>query len=293
MDTPILFLFYNRPETTFKVFEKIKLYQPKELYLASDGPRKDRDNEKSIVLDLREQILDKIDWDCNVKILFRNNNLGCKLAVSNAIDWFFSFVEKGIILEDDCVPSLSFFSFMETALDYYKNQDEIFMISGFNKHPSVFSPNQFYSKIGSIWGWGTWRNRWAKYDVELKNWKTNYTEIELKRDVDSKIIFQKLVNDFNAIKNNKIDTWDIQVQFLLLKEKMYCIYPKKNLITNIGIIGHHSTGVTQSHNKKSYNNFKFLDGIILKGNWFFEFNYKLNIIKNNFKSRVFRAIKKL
>ena len=171
-----------------------------------------------------------------------------------------------------------------------KNNDEIFMISGFNKHPSIFSPNQFYSKIGSIWGWGTWRNRWIKYDVELKTWKNNYTEIELKKDVNSKIIFQKLVNDFNAIKNNKIDTWDIQVQFLLLKEKMYCVYPKKNLITNIGIIGHHSTGLTTSHNRKSSNKLKFLEGVILKENRFYEFSYLKNILLNKLKSLIHKAI---
>ena len=106
--TPVLFLIFNRPDTTQKVFDAIKKAKPKQIFVAADGPREDKEGEKEKCEQARK-VIEKIDWDCKVKTLFRDKNLGCKVAVSSAIDWFFENVEEGIILEDDCLPSQSFF----------------------------------------------------------------------------------------------------------------------------------------------------------------------------------------
>ncbi len=134
MNTPILFLTFNRLEETKQVFNEIKKYGPSKLYLASDGPRKNKEGEREIVKKIREYILDNITWPCKVKILFRHKNLGCKYAVSSAIDWFFKNERRGIILEDDCLPSQSFFRFCEEMLTKYKNDREIMQISGTGRH---------------------------------------------------------------------------------------------------------------------------------------------------------------
>lgn len=108
-NTPVLFLIFNRLDTTKQVFSVIQKVKPKKLYIASDGPRNSRGGEKEIVNSVREYVLDNINWDCEIKTLFRDENLGCKNAVSSAITWFFQNEEQGIILEDDCLPDLSFF----------------------------------------------------------------------------------------------------------------------------------------------------------------------------------------
>lgn len=134
-DTPILFLIFNRIETTQKVFLKIKELKPKYLYIAADGPRISKPEEKDSCQKVRNYILEQIDWNCNIKTLFREKNLGCGKAVSEAINWFFNNVEEGIILEDDCLPNNSFFYFCEKMLNFYKTENKIFMISGFNPYP--------------------------------------------------------------------------------------------------------------------------------------------------------------
>ena len=110
LNTALLFLVFNRPSCTKKVFEVIKKVKPKKLYVACDGSR--NTIESKLVNEVRE-IIKNITWPCELKTLFRNNNLGCKLAVSNAIDWFFENEEKGIILEDDCLPHINFFIFVK------------------------------------------------------------------------------------------------------------------------------------------------------------------------------------
>ena len=120
LKTPVLFLVFNRPDTTKKVFEKIRLAKPRKLYVVSDGSREGniRDREKIKIV---REIVTRIDWQCKLKTLFRDENLGCKKGVSQAISWFFENEEQGIILEDDCLPSQSFFWFCEELLEKYIN----------------------------------------------------------------------------------------------------------------------------------------------------------------------------
>ena len=155
-NTPILFLIFNRPEVTFAVFEQIQKIQPKYLFIAADGPRNYKENE---LCKATRDVVQKIDWDCELKTLFRNENLGCAKNVSSAIKWFFDHVEKGIILEDDCYPDLSFFSFCEELLNYYDNNDRIMAISGFNAQLGIkrTKHSYFFAEIPLVWGWATWR----------------------------------------------------------------------------------------------------------------------------------------
>ena len=109
LETAVLFLVFNRLDTTKQVFEAIRKAKPPRLYIAADGPRESKEGEAEKVKAVREYVMSNINWDCEVKTLFRDKNLGCKYAVSGAIDWFFENEEMGIILEDDCLPSQSFF----------------------------------------------------------------------------------------------------------------------------------------------------------------------------------------
>ena len=242
-ETPILFIVFNRPDVTSRVFEAISSVRPKQLFIAADGPRlhvKTDDEKCSNV----KKIVSKIDWDCEVKTLFRDENLGCGLAVSSAIDWFFKNVDKGIILEDDCLPSASFFEFCSEMLILHEFDQKIMHVSGnyYGKHYSAQS--YFFSKLPFIWGWATWKRAWNSYDFNIK-----YISPEQKNDIitkafdDSVIIdfWSKTLNDFHLKPASY--TWDYQWFLSIWKNDGFVIQPTINLVENIGF-GEHATHTT-------------------------------------------------
>ena len=120
-NTPILFIIFNRPDTTQKVFNEIKRIKPRRLFVNSDGPREGIKGDAEKCNAARDIILQQVDWDCQLFTNFRERNSGCKIAVSSAIDWFFKNEERGIILEDDTLPGEDFFRFSEEMLDRYNS----------------------------------------------------------------------------------------------------------------------------------------------------------------------------
>jgi hypothetical protein len=242
---PVLFLVFNRLDTTKKVFEEIRKAKPTMLFIASDGPREDNMGEKEIVESVRKYVLENIDWKCKVKTLFREKNLGCKYAVSSAIDWFFKNIEMGIILEDDCLPSQSFFRFCQVMLEKYKNDKRIMHISGTNiEGASNVQANYFLSNCFNVWGWATWRRAWDKYDVKMEKWKN----VRFSKKVLKIIQGQGLLNVIKSWRlyqltySGDIDTWDYQWDFCCLLNNSFCVVPKHNLISNLGFSrGTHTT----------------------------------------------------
>lgn len=232
-DVPILFLIYNRPDYTEVVFSKIREIQPKSLFIAADGPKTKIDD---IECQKTRKIVEKIDWPCKVNTLFRDSNLGCKLAVSSAIDWFFSHNKEGIILEDDTLPNDSFFYFCENLLYKYQTDNSIMSITGVSwVNGKLVHPYSYYfSNYPGIWGWATWANRWDKFDLKMKE----FPEF-LKRNMMDEICFSKkekeiILNYLTDTYENKIDTWDYIWHFTHFSGKKFCIVPKMNLVTNIG-----------------------------------------------------------
>jgi hypothetical protein len=232
LKTPVLFLIFNRLETTKKVFDEIRKAKPPRLYIASDGPREYKAGELEKVKAVRDYVLNNIDWNCEVKTLFREKNLGCGRAVSGAITWFFENEEMGIILEDDCLPSQSFFWFCEELLKRYKDDMKIWRIGGCNFQDGIKrgDGDYYFSAISHIWGWASWANRWKYYDFELKNMNSdrfikNYWK-------GSALRYWKRI--FWKMKNKEIDTWDYQWLFTMWYHQGLGITPNVNLISNIG-----------------------------------------------------------
>jgi hypothetical protein len=254
LKTAVLFLVFNRPDTTKQVFEAIHKAKPPRLYVAADGPRVDKSVEQEKCEQVR-QIATQVDWECEVKTLFRDKNLGCKIAVSSAIDWFFENEEEGIILEDDCLPSQSFFWFCEELLERYREDMRIGMISGNNlfEQKTVLKESYFYS-YGNIWGWASWRRCWVHYDVEMKLWEDTREQNHIKYFIDNDYIFTNLAENFNRLVSGDIDTWDYQWLFARLSNKLLTINPSKNLVSNIGFgeDSTHTEGVSVFSNLKKY-----------------------------------------
>ncbi|MFA9213119.1 MAG: nucleotide-diphospho-sugar transferase [Candidatus Methylacidiphilales bacterium] len=243
--TPILFLIFNRPDTTKAVFESIRAIKPLKLYIAADGARINKFGEDLLVEETRA-IIQSIDWDCEVKTLFRTENLGCKIAVSSAINWFFENEEQGIILEDDCLPNQSFFYYCEELLDLYKSNSKIMHIGGVNFQNGKKRGNAsyYFTSYNHVWGWATWRRAWCHYDINLNNLKQVSLDNLLKNKFsnESEIKYWKLI--YSNILNDNISTWDYQWLFSIWANNGMCISPNINLIKNIGFnsVGTHTVG---------------------------------------------------
>jgi GR25 family glycosyltransferase involved in LPS biosynthesis len=233
MKKPVLFLIFNRPDTTKQVFEAIREYRPKQLFIAADGAR----NEKELKLcNETRDIVKNIDWDCKVETLFREENLGCRNAVSSAIDWFFENVEDGIILEDDCLPNQSFFTFCEDMLDKYKNDENIMHIGGnnFQLGRRVTKNDYYFSKLNHVWGWATWKKSWQKYQIEMEELEPFFKNRKIEKIFKNRKIIKYWSDIFKNVKNKKIDTWAYQWTYSLWLNDGLSILPSKNLVQNIG-----------------------------------------------------------
>ena len=219
--TPVLFLVFNRPEKTQLVFERIRAIRPKYFYIAADGPRINIENELTKCEEVRT-IVSKVDWDCEPKFLYRDNNLGCSKAVVSAIDWFFENEEEGIIIEDDCLPDLSFFLYCSDLLLKYQNEQRVMMISGSSLGHTFGNSSYFFSKYGQIWGWASWRRAWIKYERNIQ--------------IDDKSIKYNSYEERNFWRRNfSRIIWDVQwAVYSIWKNNGIAILPNVNLVSNIG-----------------------------------------------------------
>jgi len=237
LKTPVLLLTYKRLDTTKQVFESIRKAKPPRLYISSNIGINEEENKK--VQLVRSYIQHNIDWKCDVKKLYRTEHLSVKYSISSAIDWFFENEEMGIILEDDCLPSQSFFWFCEKLLIKYKNEMRIWHISGDNFQDNIKrgDGNYYFSIYNHIWGWASWANRWKYYDVELNNINDEKFLFEI---FENKKILKYWLNFFKKVKGNIINTWDAQWTFTIWLHKGISILPNQNLVSNIGF-GPYST----------------------------------------------------
>jgi len=252
LTTPVLYLIFNRLDTVKQTFPEIQKAKPKQLFIGADGPRTKQEKEKTDAV--REYILKNINWKCEVKTLFRNKNLGCKYAVSGAIDWFFENVEQGIILEDDCLPDQSFFRFCQKLLEKYKGNKKIMSISGYNPLGAYnITESYIFSKYFFCWGWATWRRAWKLNDLEMKKYE-NIKKLKLLKNYlpgfFERIFYKKRFDQKNI--KGEIDSWDASFAFSHIFYKKLSIIPKTNLIKNLGFSNLSSTHTRENYWDKKY-----------------------------------------
>lgn len=239
-DLSVLLIFFTRPDTLEKVFEKVRQARPARLFLACDGPRKDRpeDLEK---IERCKAIVENIDWECEVHTLYSDVNQGCGKGPSGAITWAFTHTDKLVILEDDCVPNESFFGYMEHLLDRYANDERVGMISGLNhfKDWDCGGYSYCFTKTGAIWGWGTWKRVWDMYNYSISAIHDPHLQKMMQGDIMCKRAKTRKVNNFvetakRIESGENISYWDVQFGFLKYCQSLLSIVPKTNLICNIG-----------------------------------------------------------
>lgn len=233
---PVLFLVFKRKEEAIKAFEPIKKYKPSKLYIAADGPRAHVVGEKDACEATRKAILDAVDWNCEVKTLFRDKNLGCTDAVFGGISWLFENEEYGIINEDDVVLADDFFKFCEVLLPKYKDESKVLLISSRNHSgKKKVSDEYIFTYSSNIWGWASWRRAWNLNNNTFEGWKEfNKFKIirrfGLLRGLD-------IIRYYNLCSNpkNNFGSWDYTWGWAVTMNDGICICPGVNLSTNVGI----------------------------------------------------------
>ncbi len=249
LPTPILIIAYRREETTRKVLEAVRAVRPERLYVACNAPQPDRPAEAG-QCDAVRRLFDAPDWPCEVHRLFRDEHLCARDSISGAISWFFEHEPQGIILEDDCVPSASFFHFAQELLERYADDRRVGMISGdnFQYGQRRGEASYYFSRYCHIWGWATWRDRWASYDAAMHLWPA-YRD----RVLDSLggrlecAYWGRILDRTHA---GLIDTWDYQWLFANWLQHRVNVIPQINLVSNIGFgeQAHHTRNLTRAAN---------------------------------------------
>jgi hypothetical protein len=241
LNSPVVLIVFNRPEHTRQLLEVLKQVKPSKLHIIADGPRTDHPSDILLCQEVKNLIESQVNWPCEIKKNYSEKNLGCKIRISSGLDWVFSTEERAIILEDDCIPDISFFKFCDELLEKYKNHSEISHIGGnnflFNR--LKIDDSYYFSRYTHVWGWATWQRAWQNYDVTLKQWPQIKKEQTLEKILgkqQAKFWSEK----FDGVYNGQDDTWDHQWTFSSMINQKLAIVPKVNLITNIGF-GKNST----------------------------------------------------
>lgn len=230
---PLLIISFNRPELINKQLNILEELAPENLYVFSDGPRKNIISDIYKIDKCRFLFRNNIHWKCDTFFKFERKNKGCGLGVSDAITWFFNNVNEGIILEDDCFLSKSFFPFAEEMLEKYRNDSSIAGITA--DYKLSFSKTSKYGFIPFplIWGWATWSRSWHGYSLNLKSFNKNQLSGYMKSLPKNQKKYW--ISNLERIKRSNFPhTWDFQYSYLVMKRNQKFIHPFTNLVSNHG-----------------------------------------------------------
>jgi hypothetical protein len=240
LDIAVLFIIFNRPEPTGQVFDRIRDAKPSRLYISADGPRHDNVSDLNRCEKARA-IVDNIDWPCDLKLLLHEKNLGCGRAIATAIDWFFNEENEGIILEDDCLPEITFFEFCKQLLEIYRNEEKIMHINGNNFNANfkrILNSNDlhtyYFGSFAQAWGWASWRRSWKIFDYNIRTWPKNKGRLQFIKKFPQIGNYLEKALHFDIVYSGRNDIWDYQWQYAVLENDGFVVVPTNNLVSNIG-----------------------------------------------------------
>lgn len=251
LSTPVAFFIFNRPDTTARVFERIREARPARLLVVADGPRADRPGEAERCAETRA-VSERVDWDCEVLRDYAPRNMGCKARVASGISWVFEQVPEAIILEDDCLPDPSFFRFCSELLERYREDPRVMAVNGnsFLPAPALEDNAYAFSRFTRIWGWASWRRAWRLYDLEMRGWD-DFVRSGAPERIFPEAVRERMLEEFDGARNGRINTWDYQWLFCVLNNNGLCVRPPVNLARNLGY-GAEGTHTTGRHPLGSY-----------------------------------------
>ena len=236
LNTPIAFIIFNRPRHVKKTFEVIRGQKPSKLFIIADGPRQNKPDDAELCK-LSKEIVDNIDWPCEVHKNYSDTNLGCKYRIITGINWVFEHTDRAIILEDDCLPHSDFFTFCETLLKKYEDDDRISVITGNNFQNGIKrgDASYYYYKYNHVWGWATWKRAWSINDPDILFWP-NFKKTEnwsnLCSDIVERNYWERI---FDKVYTKNFETaWDYPWTACNWFHGGLTATPNVNLVTNIG-----------------------------------------------------------
>ncbi len=246
--TPVLFVIFNRPDTTRRVFDAIRAARPERLFIAADGPRAGRADDAERCRAARA-VVEHVDWDCDVQTKLGDANVGLKRAVVSAVDWFFEHVPEGIILEDDCLPSPSFFPFCQALLARYRDDERVMQVSGNNYLMGRRSIREsyYFSRLSDIWGWATWRRAWRWFDLRMETYPRFRDDGRLGDyivDAGTAAWLTRYFDDAYRASDER-GIWSTAWMYAMVTQNALTIVPRVNLVANIGF-GGDGTNVARS-----------------------------------------------
>ena len=235
MKSPVALFMFRRPDTTARVLEAIRAARPPLLLVVADGPRTDRPDDAPACAATRA-LIDGVDWPCEVRREYAAANLGCRRRVASGLAWVFGQVPEAIILEDDCVPDSTFFAFCDQLLERYRGDPRVAQISGANnqKGRRRGAHSYFFSRYNNVWGWASWRRVFDLYDPDMRRWPELRDSNWLGGVLDDQRMVRFWTQQFQAVYEGRIDTWDYQWIYCTWLHSMLSLVPNRNLVRNIG-----------------------------------------------------------
>ncbi len=238
---PVVLIVYNRPDFTKKALQAIALSKPAQVLVISDGPKADRLGDEDLVMEVRE-LCDQSNWPFPISVNAAESNMGLRRRIISGLDWVFTLCDAAIILEDDCAPHPGFFTFVDTVLRHHASSDQLGIVSGNNFCGPVWKSDYSYgfSATPRIWGWGTWAHVWRAFSGQESiqfSW-TPEERSETVRLVPGKVRRRAIASMMAA--GDTLDAWSLAFSVYLLQKGLLSVYPRKNLVENIGF-GNRST----------------------------------------------------
>jgi hypothetical protein len=235
LNTPIILSVFNRPESTARVFEAIAQAQPRQLFVFADGPRSAAEADHCAEA---RAVVENVEWACDVRYHYSQTNLGARECYKAGVDWAFSEVDEGIILDDDCVPDPTFFVFSQDMLEQYRHDPRVMMICGTNYlgHWKEDRQSYHFSHFGSVWGWASWKRAWASYDASMSAWGDEKIKQRVRDLLADDEVYALQAQRFDRLYRDPQDrhSWDLPWSLARLVHAGLTIVPSINLVENIG-----------------------------------------------------------
>jgi len=235
MNRPVLLLVFNRPDHTSELVRRVITSGSRDVYVVADGPRPG--TEDSAKCQEVREIVENSSWNGHLKVLFRDKNLGCKRSVSDGITWFLEQAGEGVILEDDCIPSPSFFSFCDVMLDRYRSDASVGMVAGTHYKPASLQGEEkiFFSRYGLCWGWATWQRAWSHFDGAMLDWphlrSTPWLAEVVNGHRDAEFFWRSA---FDECYFRNLDSWAWPWMYSLWHNELKTLHSNRNLVLNVG-----------------------------------------------------------
>jgi len=237
MNTPVVLILYKRIDAIVQHMEILRQVQPEKLYLVGDAAKTGDAETAKLVQQVREKAQDVI-WPCQVTTIFAEENMGCDRRIISGLDEVFQQEEAAIILEDDCIPDVTFFRYCDEMLATYRDNPDVFYVSGNHLCPWQQETSSYiFSRRGDTWGWATWANRWQQMSTNFeKEWNSIKSQRLLQQQMGTSA-GEAYIRELEHYKNQSIIPWDYQWHARCLAYGKKVIVPGVNLVSNIGFDG--------------------------------------------------------